>query len=80
MAELPETTRDTLRKLARSVALHRRRGGTLDDLPAAEQALLQALDEPRRDFFMAELAQAGGEEARSRFREQLGAWRSEHGA
>src|SRR4051812_42203058 len=31
--------------LARSVALHRRSGGTLNDLPAAERELLQAMDE-----------------------------------
>lgn len=50
----------------------------LDTLPAAEQELLQAMNEAQRDFFMAALAEAGAEAARSRFRDQLGKWRAQH--
>jgi hypothetical protein len=78
VAELHEATRKTLRELARSVALLRSGGRTLDDLPATERALLQAMDKAQRDVFMAELAEAGAEEARSRFRDQLGQWRAQH--
>ncbi len=78
MTQLPEATQEILRKLARSVALHRRSGGTLDDLPAADQDLLQAMDGPRRDFFMVELAEAGAEAAKSRLRDQLGKWHARH--
>jgi hypothetical protein len=78
MTHLPKATQEILRKLARSVALHRRGGGTLDDLPAAEQELLQAMDGLRRDFFMAELAEAGAEAAKSRLRDQLGKWHARH--
>ena len=76
MAEdLPEATVEALRALARSVALHRGRGGTLDALPAEQRGLLQALDGPRLRFFMAELAEAGAEAGRDRFRAALGRWR-----
>ncbi len=76
MAEdLPEATREALRILARSVALHRRRGGALDALPAEQRGLLQALDGPRLRFFMAELAEADAGAGRDRFRAALGRWR-----
>jgi hypothetical protein len=76
MAEdLPEATVEALRALARSVALHRRRGGTLDALPAEQRGLLQALDGPRLRFFMAELAEADAGAGRDRFRAALGRWR-----
>ena len=78
MTELPEATQEILRKLARSVALHRRGGRLLDNLPAAEQELLQAMSEAQRNFFMTELAEAGAETARSRFRDQLSKWRAQH--
>jgi hypothetical protein len=77
MTKLSEATQEILRKLARSIALHRRAGGMLDGLPAAEQELLQAMNEAQRDFFMAELAEAGAEEARRRFRAQLLQWRAQ---
>jgi hypothetical protein len=78
MAESHEASRQILRELARSVALFRGGGRTLDELPAMERELLQAMDEAQRDVFMAELAEAGAEEARSRFRDQLGQWRAQH--
>jgi hypothetical protein len=71
MTELPEATQEILRKLARSVALHRRGGGVLDSLPAEQQDLLQAMNEAQRQFFTEELAKADAEEGRSRFRAQL---------
>jgi hypothetical protein len=77
MAELHEASKNILRELARSVALFRGSGRTLDDLPATERGLLQAMDEAQRDVFMAELAEAGAEEARSRFRDQLRQWRAQ---
>jgi hypothetical protein len=76
MTNLSEVAQEILRKLARSVALHRQSGRMLDGLPAAEQELLQAMNEAQRDFFMKELAEAGAEEARSRFRTQLAHWRA----
>src|SRR3712207_8923484 len=45
---LPISTETVLRELARSVALHRRGGGTLDALPARQQDLLHAMDEAQR--------------------------------
>ena len=64
-----------LRELARSVALHRRGGGTLDALPARQQELLHAMDEAQRRFFLEELAKADADEGRGRFRAALGRWR-----
>ena len=78
MTHLSEATREILQTLARSVVLHRQGGGTLNDLPTAERELLQAMNEAQRDVFMAELAEAGAEQARSRFRNQLGEWRAQH--
>ena len=72
---LPEAAEAILRDLARSVALHRRGGGTLDALPARQQELLQAMDEAQRRFFLEELAKADAEEGRERFRTKLGRWR-----
>jgi hypothetical protein len=75
-AGLPEATEGGfLRELARSVALHRRTGGTLDALPARQQELLQAMDEAQRRFFLEELAKADAEAGRDRFRATLGRWR-----
>jgi hypothetical protein len=70
-----EATEAILRELARSVALHRRGGGTLDALPARQQELLRAMDEAQRRFFLEELAKADAEAGRSRFRAALGWWR-----
>jgi hypothetical protein len=67
MAYLAEATAERLRALARSIARHRSGGGVLDDLPAAERDLLQAMDEEQRDFFLAELARAQAQEGRGRF-------------
>ncbi len=74
-AGLPEATEAILRELARSVALHRRAGGTLDALPARQQELLHAMDEAQRRFFLEELAKADADEGRGRFRAALGRWR-----
>ncbi len=74
-AGLPEATEAILRELARSVALHRRGGGTLDALPARQQELLQVMDEAQRRFFFDELARADAEAGRGRFRAALGRWR-----
>ena len=74
---LPEATQAILRELARSVALHRRAGGTLDALPARQQELLQAMDEAQRRFFLEELAKADAEAGRGRFRAALGRWRDQ---
>ena len=74
-AGLPEATEAILRELARSVAEHRRGGGTLDALPARQQELLQAMDEAQRRFFFDELAEADAEAGRGRFRAALGRWR-----
>ena len=74
-AGLPEATEGILRELARSVALHRRGGGTLDALPARQQELLRAMDEAQRRFFLEELARADAEAGRDRFRAALGRWR-----
>jgi hypothetical protein len=74
-AGLPEATETVLRELARSVALHRRGGGTLDALPARQQDLLHAMDEAQRRFFLEELAKADAEAGRGRFRAALGRWR-----
>ncbi len=75
MANLTDETRALLRKLARSVSEHRSVGGVLDNLPADERRLLQAMTESQRQVFMQELAQADAEAGRQRFREQLGKWR-----
>ena len=75
MAGLPEATKEMLRTLARSVAVHRKGGGALDALPAQQRSLLQAMDEAQRQFFLEELARADAEEGRSRFRAALGRWR-----
>ena len=72
---LPEATEAILRELARSVALHRRGGGTLDALPARQQELLRAMDEAQRRFFLEELAKADADEGRGHFRAALGRWR-----
>jgi hypothetical protein len=72
---LPEATEAILRELARSAALHRRAGGTLDALPARQQELLRAMDEAQRRFFLEELAEADAEAGRGRFRAALGRWR-----
>ena len=74
-AGLPEATEAILRELARSVALHRRGGGTLDALPARQQELLRAMDEAQRRFFFDELAKADAEAGRDGFRAALGRWR-----
>lgn len=71
----PKATEEILRELARSVALHRRGGGTLDALPARQQELLHAMDEAQRGFFLEELAKADAEQGRGRFRAALGRWR-----
>ncbi|HEY8610485.1 MAG TPA: hypothetical protein VIL69_04240 [Roseomonas sp.] len=76
MAGLSDATMETLRGLARSVAQHRRQGGTLDGLPEQQQGLLQAMGEEQRQFFMEELARADGEEGKDRFRAMLGQWRA----
>ena len=76
-AGLPEATEAILRELARSVAEHRRGGGTLDALPARQQELLQAMDEAQRRFFFDELAEADAEAGRGRFRAALGRWRDQ---
>lgn len=78
MVGLPEETRDFLRNLARSVAAHRRAGGVLDNLPATERQLLQAMSEVQRLIFMQELAKVDAEAGKQRFREQLGKWRPRH--
>ena len=75
MAGLSEAAMEILRPLARSVALHRREGGVLDTLPAAQQELLRAMDEAQRRFFLEELAKAEAEAGRDRFRAALGRWR-----
>ncbi len=77
MAGLSEAAMEILRPLARSVALHRREGGVLDTLPAAQQELLRAMDEAQRRFFLEELAKADAEEGRSLFRAQLARWRAQ---
>jgi hypothetical protein len=74
-AGLPEAAEGILRDLARSVAEHRRGGGTLDGLPARQQELLRAMDEAQRRFFFDELAEADAEAGRGRFRAALGRWR-----
>ncbi len=74
-AGLPEAAEAILRGLARSVAPHRRGGGTLDALPSRQQGLLRAMDEAQRRFFLEELAKADAEEGRGRFRAALGRWR-----
>ena len=76
---LAEAIAERLRVLAHSVGLHRRGGGALDDLPAAERKLLHAMDEEQRVFFMRELGNADAEAAKGRFREQLGRWRARQG-
>jgi hypothetical protein len=65
---------ETLRDLARAVAMHRRQGGVLDTLPKEQQGALQALGEAQRQFFLEELARAEAEEGRSRFQAMLGDW------
>ncbi len=75
MADLTDETRDLLRKLARSVSEHRSVGGVLDNLPADERRLLQAMTESQQQVFMQELAQADAEAGQQRFRDQLGNWR-----
>ena len=74
-AGLPEATEAILRELARAVSLHRRSGGALDALPARQQELLRAMDEAQRRFFLEELAKAGAEAGKDRFRTALGRWR-----
>ena len=74
MAGLSEATMETLRSLARAVALHRRDGGVLDGLPEEQQGYLQAMGEAQRAFFMEELTRAEAEEGRSRFRAMLRQW------
>jgi hypothetical protein len=76
MAEMPEEMRDIVRDLVSLVAQHRQGGGTLDNLPARQQALLQALDKQERQFFMEELARADAEAGLSRFRASLSRWRA----
>ena len=76
MVEVPDGLRDILRDLVSSVALHRQGGGTLDNLPARQQALLQALDKEERQFFMEELARLDAEAGLSRFRASLSRWRA----
>ncbi len=76
MAGLSEAAKEILRPLARSVALHRREGGMLDTLPAAQQELLQAMGEAQRRFFLEELAKADAAEGRSLFRARLARWRA----
>lgn len=75
MAGLSEAAMEILRALARSVALHRREGGVLDTLPAAQQELLRAMDEAQRRFFLEELAKADAEEGRGHLQAALGRWR-----
>lgn len=77
MAGLPDATMETLRSLARSVALHRRAGGVLDTLPEEQQGALQGLGEAQRHFFMEELARADAEEGKRRFRSLLAERRSQ---
>ncbi len=77
MAGLPEATMETLRSLARSVALLRRQGGALDDLPEEQQGALQALSEAQRQFFLEELAKVEAEAGRNRFRAMLSQWRAQ---
>jgi hypothetical protein len=76
MPELPETTLRTLRELARAVFRHRREGGTLDSLPAAQREMLQAMDAPRREAFMAELAAAEAAAGREGLRAVLRRWQA----
>ncbi|MCW8088289.1 hypothetical protein [Sabulicella glaciei] len=45
----------------------------MDDLPADQRELLQAMSEAQRDFFMHELAVSQAEAGKQRFREQLSA-------
>jgi hypothetical protein len=80
MVEVPEEMRDILKDLVSLVALHRQGGGTLDNLPARQQALLQALDKEERHFFMEELARADAEAGLIRFRTSLSRWRAAKGA
>ncbi len=75
MADLPEETRGLLQNLARSVAEHRRAGGVLDNLPATQRQLLQAMSESQQRVFMQELADIDAEAGKQRFREGLGKWR-----
>ena len=76
MAGSSEATKEILRTLARSVALHRKGGGALDALPEQQRDLIQAMDEAQRRFFLEELAEAGADEGRRRFRAALGRWRA----
>lgn len=76
MADMTEATMDRLRGLARSVALVRKDGGVLDDLPEEQQGAVQALGEAQRQFFLNELAKAEAEVGRDRFRAMLGHWRA----
>jgi hypothetical protein len=75
MADLTQETRELLQNLARSVAEHRRAGGALDNLPATERQLLQAMSDGQRQVFMKELADIDAEAGKQRFRERLGKWR-----
>jgi hypothetical protein len=76
MADMTEATMDRLRGLARSVALVRKDGGVLDDLPEEQQGAVQALGEAQRQFFLDELAKAEAEVGKDRFRAMLGQWRA----
>ncbi|MCB4822421.1 hypothetical protein [Roseicella aerolata] len=80
MASLPEPEEALLRDLARAVARHRRAGGVLDDLPAGQRALLQAMNAPQREVFMAELAAAEAEAGRNGLRSMLGRWQARRAA
>jgi hypothetical protein len=74
MAGMSEATMDRLRSLAQSVALVRKHGGVLDDLPEEQQGAVQALGEAQRQFFLDELAKAEAEVGRDRFHAMLGQW------
>ena len=78
MAGVSEATMEILRTLARSVALHRREGGVLDNLPAQHQELLRAMNEAQRQFFMEALAKMDAQQGKDRFRAMLGQWRGQH--
>jgi hypothetical protein len=80
MAYLAEATAERLRALARSVTRHRSGGGVLDDLPAAERDLLQAMNEEQRDFFLAELARAQAQEGGAASRSGWVSKRARHAA
>jgi hypothetical protein len=80
MPDLPEATKRILRDLARAVSRHRREGGRLDTLPAPQRELLQAMDAPRREAFMTELAVAEAEAGRDGLRAVLRQWQARQDA